>query len=219
MTNTLTMYENLQFEPIKIAPYSIVEVYKSSLDSVNCLGYFIQPVVDNMAQTIEERVRKVAAQEGFDSLAILAGNKGQYFNYRRVYAVWYNSADGAPSYPAEPEVMPLDPAAPAFNPYSEFTIDNEGVDCACAIEVAIAATGDNMIDLYLNDNHMTVFVNEVLREDNNFIVIDKTGVKLNDKKISTFDIDTIPLLKSGSNCLKIKNLNVTKVKVTYINQY
>lgn len=220
MNTNLTMFDNLQFEPIQIKPYSIVEVYQSNLDSKSCLGYFIQPVVDNMQETIETRVREVADKSGeFDSLVILAGRGGQYFNYRRVYAVWYNKADGAPSYPGKPNIDELPKPAQTPSPYTDFTFDNDGVDCYGSIELTIGNSTDRVVELWLNDNHMTITLPENLTEDNNVVIVNLNGVLLNQQKINTFDIQTIPKIKSGSNCLRIKNTNVTKAKVTYENKY
>lgn len=212
----LMMYENLQMEPIEIQPYSIVEIYAGNLDDTSCLGYYIQPVVDEMATEIEIKVKQIADKSSeYDSFIILAGNNSQDYRYRKVYAVWYNATDGTPTFPPEKEVPEIGNPAKQPEVYSTFTIDNEGVDSPATIELTIGNSTDRVVELWLNDNYMTITLPEILTESNNVVIVSANGVLLNQQIIDTFNIQSIPKIKNGSNSLKIKNINVTKAKVTY----
>jgi len=44
MDNSLVMYPNLQFNPIEIPEFTLVEFYKESIAEENGLGYCIIPI-------------------------------------------------------------------------------------------------------------------------------------------------------------------------------
>ena len=44
MVNTLNTYTNLQYEPVPIPAYTILEIYKETIAKSNSLGYCILPI-------------------------------------------------------------------------------------------------------------------------------------------------------------------------------
>ena len=137
MENTLTVINNLQYNPIEIADFCIVEVYKDDISLVNALGYFIQPLdgVGDIKETIANRVRE-SAPSGYANLVVLAGREFDTFSRRIVYAVWYNG-ETVPTYPAAPEVHDLGEPGDPFDIYQDIEVINDSAPTDCKVTLTI----------------------------------------------------------------------------------
>lgn len=214
MNHTLTTYNNLQYNPVEIADFCVVEVYKDEISLVNALGYFIQPLtgVGDVKATIAARVQE-KPQTGYSNLVILAGRDFDTFSRRIVYAVWYNG-DTVPQYPEEPTEHELGAAGDPFDFYKNLVIKNDGAPTYCTITLALATTTEP-IDFYLNDDYFKIDVSAQLPTKDKILVIDRTGVKYNGTPINTYESLAVPKLKFGTNYLNVNSITIDKVKVEF----
>ena len=218
MDNSLTMYNNLQYNPVEIADFCIVEVYKDEIVKTSALGYFIQPLkgVGDVKATIEERVRQ-SAPEGYANLVILAGREFDTFNRRIVYAVWYNG-ETAPTYPAEPEQHDLGAPGDPFDFYEHLEVINDSVPTYCRILLTIDRL-DLPVEFYINDDYFKIDVSEQIPTEEKIITVDKTGVSYNSIPINTYDFLSVPKLKSGVNQLRVNKLMIREVKIEFARKF
>lgn len=214
MNHTLTTYNNLQYNPVEIADFCVVEVYKDEISLVNALGYFIQPLtgVEDVKATIAARVQE-KPQTGYSNLVILAGRNFDMFNRRIVYAVWYNG-DTVPQYPDEPEQYELGAPGDPFDFYKSLEIENEGAPTYCTITLALAKL-DEPVDFYLNGDYFKIDMSGQIPTDDKILTIDKTGVSYNRTPINTYEYLAVPKLKYGTNILKVNSITISKVKVEF----
>lgn len=218
MNQTLTMYNNLQYNPVEIADFCIVEVYKDEIVKTNALGYFIQPLknIGDVKATIENRVRE-SAPDGYEKLAILAGREFDTFSRRIVYAVWYNG-DAQPQYPEEPEQHDLGAPGDPFDFYQPIQVINDSAPTYCRITLTLDKL-DLPVEFYINDDHFKIDVSEQIPTDEKILVIDRTGVSYNSVPINTYEFLSVPKLKSGVNQLRINRLMIRNVKVEFARKF
>lgn len=218
MENTLTVINNLQYNPIEIADFCIVEVYKDDISLVNALGYFIQPLdgVGDIKETIANRVRE-SAPSGYANLVVLAGREFDTFSRRIVYAVWYNG-ETVPTYPAAPEVHGLGEPGDPFDFYQDIEVINDSVPTDCKVTLTIDRL-DLPVEFYINDDYFKIDVSKQVPTDEKIIEIDRTGVKYNSVPINTYEFLSIPKLKSAKNLIKVNRLMIRKVKVEFIHKF
>lgn len=218
MNQTLTMYNNLQYNPVEIADFCIVEVYKDEIVKTNALGYFIQPLknIGDVKTTIENRVRE-SAPDGYEKLAILAGREFDTFSRRIVYAVWYNG-DAQPQYPEEPEQHDLGAPGDPFDFYQPIQVINDSAPTYCRITLTLDKL-DLPVEFYINDDHFKIDVSEQIPTDEKILVIDRTGVSYNSVPINTYEFLSVPKLKSGVNQLRINRLMIRNVKVEFARKF
>lgn len=212
MVSNLNTYPNLQYNPISIPDFTVVEIYKDTVAKANSLGYCILPIEGLDNQTIEENIiTKVreSAPETYSNLAIL--NEG--FNRKVVYAVWYKG--DAPVYPSN-EIQPALIATEPFNVWEEVEINNPSAPAAISLELDCSSL--DLIEFYINDNLFSIKI-ENPSEVSNIVLVDGTGVKYNNKNIATFDFPTMPKIKNGLNCLKFNKTMIKGVKIKYIPKY
>lgn len=217
MNQSLTMYNNLQYNPVEIADFCVVEVYKDEIVKTNALGYFIQPLKDigDVKATIENRVRE-SAPEGYEKLAILAGREFDTFSHRIVYAVWYNGE--APTYPKEPEQHDLGAPGDPFDFYQNISVINDSAPTYCRITLTLDRL-DLPVEFYINDDHFKIDVSEQIPTDKKILIVDKTGVSYNSVPINSYEFLSVPKLKSGINQLRINRLMIREVKVEFIHKF
>lgn len=217
MNQSLTMYNNLQYNPVEIADFCVVEVYKDEIVKTNALGYFIQPLKDigDVKATIENRVRE-SAPDGYEKLAILAGREFDTFSHRIVYAVWYNGE--APTYPEEPEQHNLGAPGDPFDFYQNISVINDSAPTYCRITLTLDRL-DLPVEFYINDDHFKIDVSEQIPTDEKILIVDKTGVSYNSVPINSYEFLSVPKLKSGINQLRINRLMIREVKVEFIHKF
>lgn len=218
MENTLTVINNLQYNPIEIADFCIVEVYKDDISLVNALGYFIQPLdgVGDIKETIANRVRE-SAPSGYANLVVLAGREFDTFSRRIVYAVWYNG-ETVPTYPAAPEVHDLGEPGDPFDFYEPISVINDSAPTDCRITLTLDRL-DLPVEFYINDDHFKIDVSTQVPTDEKILVVDKTGVRYNSVPISSYEFLSVPKLKSAVNQLRINKLMIRKVKVEFAKKF
>lgn len=218
MNQTLTMYNNLQYNPVEIADFCVVEVYKDEIVKTNALGYFIQPLknIGDVKATIEERVRE-SAPDGYEKLAILAGREFDTFSRRIVYAVWYNG-DAQPQYPEEPEQHDLGAPGDPFDFYQPIQVINDSAPTYCRITLTLDKL-DLPVEFYINDDHFKIDVSEQIPTDEKILIVDRTGVSYNSVPINTYEFLSVPKLKSGVNQLRINRLMISNVKVEFARKF
>lgn len=214
MENTLTVINNLQYNPIEIADFCIVEVYKDDISLVNALGYFIQPLdgVGDIKETIANRVRE-SAPSGYANLVVLAGREFDTFSRRIVYAVWYNG-ETVPTYPAAPEIHDLGEPGDPFDLYQDIEVINDSAPTDCKVTLTLDRL-DLPVEFYINDDHFKIDVSTQVPTDEKILVVDKTGVRYNSVPISSYEFLSVPKLKSAVNQLRINKLMIRKVKVEF----
>lgn len=218
LEQTLTVVNNLQYNPIEIADSCIVEVYKDGITLANALGYFIQPLkgVGDIKATIEERVRE-SAPSGYTNLVILAGRDFETFAHRIVYAVWYNG-DTVPTYPDAPEIHDLGEPGDPFDFYEPISVINDSAPTDCRITLTLDRL-DLPVEFYINDDHFKIDVSTQVPTDEKILVVDKTGVRYNSVPISSYEFLSVPKLKSAKNQLRINKLMIRKVKVEFAKKF
>lgn len=218
MNQSLTMYNNLQYNPVEIADFCVVEVYKDEIVKTNALGYFIQPLKDigDVKATIENRVRE-SAPDGYEKLAILAGREFDTFSHRIVYAVWYNG-ETAPTYPEEPEQHDLGAPGDPFDFYQNISVINDSAPTYCRITLTLDRL-DLPVEFYINDDHFKIDVSEQIPTDEKILIVDKTGVSYNSVPTNSYEFLSVPKLKSGINQLRINRLMIREVKVEFIHKF
>lgn len=215
--NTLTIYNNLQYDPIEIADFCIVEVYKDKVAKINSLGYLIQPLtgVTDVKATIEERVRESAAT-GYENLVILAGRDFDSYSRKRVYAVWYNG-DEIPQYPSLPEQHDLGAASDPFDFFQDCVVNNPGAPTNCRLTLTLSAL-DKPVEFYVNDDYFKIDVSAQVPTPEKVLVVDKAGVKYNNVPINTFEFLSVPKLKAGSNTIRASKIMIANVQVDYVHK-
>lgn len=218
MNHTLSVYNNLQYNPIEIADFCIVEVYENEVVKSNVLGYFIQPLkgVGDIKATIEERVRE-STPAGYTNLAILAGREFDTFKNRIVYAVWYNG-DIVPTYPEEPKQHDLGAINDPFDFYKTIELVNESAPTYCQITLTLDRL-DLPVEFYINDDYFKINVSEQIPTNKKSLIINRAGVSYNSTPINTYDFLSVPKLKSGINQIKVNRLMIRKVKVDYARKF
>lgn len=218
MENTLTVYNNLQYNPIEIEDFCVVEVYKDEISLDNALGYFIQPLkgIEDVKSTIEQKVRQNKLS-GYTQLAVLAGREFDTFSHRIVYAVWYQG-ETAPTYPEEPEQHDLGAPGDPFDFYQVIQVINDSAPTYCRITLTLDRL-DLPVEFYINDDHFKIDVSEQIPTDEKILVIDKTGVSYNSVPINTYEFLSVPKLKSAVNQLRINRLMIREVKVEFARKF
>ena len=215
MVSNLNTYPNLQYNGIKIPAFTVVEVYKDTIVKDNSLGYCIVPIEGMDNQTIEDTIReKVNSNkpEGYETCAVL--NEG--FDHKIVYAVWYKGE--APIYPTNEAVDPIENPIVPFDVYETLNIENQGTaPTALTLELECSSFNEP-IEFYINDDYFKILIKNP-SELSNIVRVDGTGVNYNNKNIDSFEFPTMPKIKNGLNCLRIKKTNVSKVKVKYTPKY
>ena len=218
LEQTLTVVNNLQYNPIEIADSCVVEVYKDGITLANALGYFIQPLkgVGDIKATIESRVRE-SAPTGYANLVILAGREFEAFAHRIVYAVWYNG-DTVPTYPEAPAQHDLGEPGDPFDFYEPISVINDSAPTDCRITLTLDRL-DLPVEFYINDDHFKIDVSSQVPTDEKILVIDKTGVSYNSVPINSYEFLSVPKLKSAVNQLRINRLMIRKVKVEFAKKF
>lgn len=218
MNNSLTMYNNLQYNPIEIADFCVVEVYKDEIVKTNALGYYIQPLKDigDVKQTIRRRVYE-SQPEGYEKLVILAGREFDTFSHRIVYAVWYNG-DVVPTYPEEPEQHDLGAPGDPFDFYEVLQVINDSAPIYCRITLTLDRL-DLPVEFYINDDYFKIDVSKQIPADEQILIVDKTGVSYNSIPINSYEFLSVPKLKSAVNQLRINRLMIREVKVEFTHKF
>jgi len=215
MDNSLMMYSNLQYNPISIPDFTILELYQDSIAEATRLGYSIIPIEGLSTQEIEDKCAELAATvqpDGYTSYILLTGAEGD-FSHKIVYGVWYSG--DAPSYPSEPAVSEL-VAADSVSVWQTLEVPNSGAPAFASITLTLSAF-DN-IEFYINGDYFHITIDEPV-DGVDTVIINKSGVYYNDKAISTFEIDTLPKLQPGTNYIEVNATNITKVGIKYREQY
>lgn len=217
MSNTLTVYNNLQYNPIEIGDFCIVEVYEDEISLANALGYFIQPLdgVEDIKETIATRARQYVGKMG--KLAVLAGREFDSYNRRIVYAVFY-TGETAPTYPDEPEQHDLGAPGNPFDFYQNLEIDNDSALTSARITLTLDRL-DLPVEFYINDDHYKIDVSEQIPTDEKILVVDKTGVSYNSNPINTYEFLSVPKLKYGKNQIRVNRLMIRNIKVEYARRF
>lgn len=220
MDNTLVVYNNLQYNPVEIADFCVVEVYKDDISLANALGYFILPLkdVEDVKATIEQKVKRDESKPtGYENLAVLAGREFDTFSHRIVYAVWYNG-ETAPTYPEEPEQHDLGAPGDPFDFYQLVNVVNDSAPTYCRITLTLDRL-DLPVEFYINDDHFKIDVSEQIPTDEKILIVDRTGVSYNSVPINSYEFLSVPKLKSGINQLRINRLMIRNVKVDFIHKF
>lgn len=219
MNNTLTFFNNLQYDPIQIDDFCIVEVYKNSISDENILGYYIQPLngVTNPKETIANRVKQLAAVD-LDGLAILPGRELNLYSHKVVYAVFYDTNDAAPIYPLMPDQVDLGTPANPLDIYETIEIENEGTLTDCTINLALAASAKE-VEFFINDQRYFVDISNYPRLDNATMIISKNGVSYGSLPIDSFKFSKPPQLEHGVNILRVNKIMVSDIEITYTRKY
>lgn len=216
--NTINMYPNLQYDPIEIPKYCILEIYKDSIAETNSLGYTILNIEGKSNSEIEQEIKtKVAASapNTYTKLAILAGNTFVDYTNKIVYCVWY-TGDIVPAYPEEPTITPLDSPGQQASIWEVININNPGVGTIAALQFNIN-NSLNKLEFYLNDVLYSIDLKDL--KSTNSINIDKGGLRVNGEYISSFSFNAMPALKSGQNVIKINKVNTTNFSLIYSPRY
>lgn len=220
MDNTLVVYNNLQYNPVEIADFCVVEVYKDDISLANALGYFILPLkdVEDVKATIEQKVKRDESKPtGYENLAVLAGREFDTFSHRIVYAVWYNG-ETAPTYPEEPEQHDLGAPGDPFDFYQLVNVINDSAPTYCRITLTLDRL-DLPVEFYINDDHFKIDVSEQIPTDEKILIVDRTGVSYNSVPINSYEFLSVPKLQSGVNQLRINRLMIRNVKVDFVHKF
>lgn len=220
MENSLTVYNNLQYNPVEIGDYCVVEVYKDEISLATALGYFILPIdgVEDLRSTIEEKVKRDESRPtGYTQLAVLAGREFDTFSHRIVYAVWYEG-ENVPKYPDEPEQHDLGAPGDPFDFYKTIEVVNDSAPAYARITLTLDRT-DLPVEFYINDDHFKIDVSKEIPTDEKFLIVDRTGVKYNQVPISTYEFLSVPKIKSGLNLIKVNRLMISHIKIEYARKF
>lgn len=218
MNNSLTMYNNLQYNPVEIADFCVVEVYKDEIVKTNALGYFIQPLKDIGDPKTAIRKRVYASQpDGYSNLVILAGREFETYSHRIVYAVWYNG-DVVPTYPEEPEQHDLGAPGDPFDFYELINVINDSAPTYCRLTLTLDKL-DLPVEFYINDDYFKIDVSEQIPAEEQILIVDKTGVSYNSVPINSYEFLSVPKLKSGINQLKINRLMIREIKIDFVHKF
>lgn len=216
MVSNLNTYPNLQYNPISIQDFCVVEIYKDTIVKENSLGYCILPIKEgDMEQKIREKVAE-SMPEGYTNLAILAGRAKVEYNHKVVYAVWYQNE--MPTYPEAPVISDLPPVSAAYNIYQEIEVNNLGTAPAY-IELELTCSSvDEPIDFYINGKFFSVTI-EKNAADTHTLILNKNGVFYNGAAIDTFICPSAPRIESGINHLLFNRSNIQNVKLNYLPKF
>lgn len=221
MLSTLKMYPNLQYNPIKIQDYTVVEFYTDTISSTTRIGYYILPIAGLSARDIQLKIEDLMSYqipEGYDKSIMLfsTDNTLNYdnFNHRICYVVYYNG-EQLPSYPASPtlgtEISPSEP----FNPWNEITITNNGGSTPISLILDIPEIENNTaITFYINDDSYTIVIPEP-----GSLKISQQIILMNNVTIQNFNLRSWPKLNAGTNIIKVPKNYVSQVKISYKLQY
>lgn len=220
MVNTLNTYANLQYEPIPIPAYTILEIYKETIAKSNSLGYCILPISGLSDAEIKAALTEKAAlapHEEYTNCKILAGRTAESYNHRIVYAVWYNG-DVEPQYPDEPEVSPLEePAEAADIWYTEETSNNTYPMAFLNIDI-ICSSFDEPIEFYINDNYYYILITNPIEGDNH-VYVNQSGVQYHGAPVETFEMKAPPYNDQFTMIIKLKATNITSFTYTEERKY
>lgn len=218
LEHTLTTYNNLQYNPVEIGDFCVVEVYKDEIALTEALGYFVQPLegIEDIKKTIEERVRE-SAPDGYEKLAVLAGREFDSYSHRIVYAVWYNG-ETAPKYPDEPEQHDLGAPGDPFDFYEKVAVVNDSAPTYCKVILTLDRL-DLPVEFYINDDYFKIDVSEQIPTDEKILVVDKTGVSYNSVPIYSYEFLSVPKLKSAVNQIRFNKLMIREAKIEYVHKY
>lgn len=214
MENTLNTYPNLQFNPIKIPDFTLLEIYKESIAPTNGIGYCIIPIRDKTKEEIEQEIESKAAtasHEGYTKLKVLS--TGDY-NHKIVYAVWYEGDE--PTYPQEPEVSVLTPAPP-LNIWKELEVENVAAPTYITVTLTCSAF-DKPLEFYINHDYFAIDI-EKPEEGVNEVIVSREGVSYNGKPIDSFKMTSAPKLKAGTNSIKVNSVGISHVGIKYRMKY
>lgn len=217
MEQTLTTYNNLQYSPIEIGPYCVVEVYEREVSQANCLGYFIQPLngIGNIKNTIITRAKELASSE-LPNITVLAGRELESWDRRIVYAVFYELIP--PKYPDLPEFHDYGEPSEPFDFWTEVEVTNEGRPASCQVSLTLTAL-DTPVEFWVNDDYFKIDVSNQIPADQKIITVDKAGVSYNSIPVNTFKFLSVPKLKTGINKIKVNKMTVSNVKVKYVKKF
>lgn len=214
MDNSLVMYPNLQFNPIEIPEFTLVEFYKESIAAQNGLGYCIIPIKGLSQEQIETEIRNkgtAVAHEGYTKFKVLSTGD---FNHKIVYGVWYETDE--PVYPQEPEIESLTPAA-ALNIWKEIEVENAAAPTYITVTLTCSSFVDT-IEFYINKDYFAIDIKEPV-DGVNIITITKDGVVYNGNPIDSFKMTSAPKLQAGANSIKVKTIGVTNIDIKYKNKF
>lgn len=215
MDNTLVMYPNLQFNPIKIPDFTILEIYKDTIAIESGLGYCIIPIEGLTKQEIRDKAKEKAdlvQPSGYTNYTLLTGASDE-FNHKIVYAVWYQGE--APSYPDEPEVIELTPGQP-HNIWHEIEVTNPAAPSFITVTLTCSAFGH--LEFYINDDYFAIDIDKPVSGVNE-VIISKDGVTYDGKPIDNFKMSSAPKLKAGVNYIKVNSVNISKIGIKYRQKY
>lgn len=209
MNHNLVSIPNLQYDPIAIPDYTVLELYKDAVADANYIGYYIVNIEGLNETEIETKLTTLAGtQDGYTNFVILASadNSKKQYSHKRIYGVFYNGST-APAYPTYTVREATATTGTLVDPYQTFTIENEGISTPVQLVFTVDSV-DEPIEWLLNNNYGAT-------------VLDKAG-KLVVGQESTIngepvDVDyaEIPCLMHGTNTLKVKATNVSKVECKY----
>lgn len=212
MEHNLITIPNLQYEPISIPQYTVLELYKDSIIDANYVGYYIVPIEGLTKDEIKIKLLDLAGtleDYSYVKLLVSRDETKEQFKYKRVYGVYFNEDE--PVYPDVPKVTPIETTGTLIDVWQTKEIENSGIEVPATIRLTVENDGDKL-ELYLNDNHISV-ENYSTGE----VVVSSTAE--NNGKTIEVSFDEIPALKSGTNIIKIKATNITKVEVNYTVAY
>lgn len=215
MDNTLVMYPNLQYNPIKIPDFTVLEIYKDSIATDKGLGYCIIPIEGLTQQQIRDAAKAKAdlvQPEGYTNYTLLTG-AGDEFNHKIVYGVWYMGE--APTYPDEPSTEVLTPEQP-HNIWHEIEVENPSAPSF--ITVTLTCSALDHVEFYINNDYFAIDIDKPVSGVND-IVINKEGVSYNGKPISNFKMTSAPKLKTGVNYIKVNCVSISKIGIKYRQKY
>lgn len=214
MNHSLTIYKNLQHNPIEIAPYAVLEIYKDSIAKANSLGYCILPLdgVTDITTAIRNKVAG-SAPSGYTDLAIMGGRVTQTYNHKRVYCVWYQGT--APAYPDAPVVGDVREAAEPINPEQETIVTNTGANTECSIRITVREA-NKKAEFYINDDYYSI----VLDGTKGLVAtLSKDGLRYGNSWSDAFTETAIPHLESGDNVISANKSNITNLQINYNYRY
>lgn len=217
--NTLTFFNNQQYDPINIQDFCIVEVYKNSITKDNILGYYIQPLKDitNPIETIENRVRRSVATD-LTELVILPGREINQLSHKIVYAVFYDSNAEKPIYPLLPEEIELGKPAQQLDIYETIELNNEGTPTDCTIKLIISTLAKD-IEFFINGRKYLIYASELPPAPEKVLIINKYGVTYNSIPVDKFEFMQPPQLQHGHNIIKVDRATVSDIEITYLRKY
>lgn len=212
MEHNLTTISNLQYEAVAIPQYTVLELYKDSVLDDNYVGYYIVPIEGLTKEEIKTKLLELAGTyEGYSYVKLLVSKDEtkEQFKYKRVYGVYFNNTE--PVYPTVAVQEQTIPTGTLVDVWQTNEIENGGIEVPCSIKLT-AAAGDESIEFYLNNNHVSIEKYEAGE-----VVI--SSIAKNNGKTIECSFDEIPTLKNGTNILKTKATNITKVEVEFTEAY